>query len=186
MSITLNDSGSYTCIFSPQKLGPKESWWVWVSPQVSPEVRKWTGCTWAWKLGKPLQYRVPQVSTAFCLHDRWQKWGFCSWFSPYFMVVLVFWGFYFCFCFVCFGFPFFFLFFFLSSHLKGCDRTAARKAASAFPGCGALCQVDGRRERKRFQCLHADWETPDKAHGLLLAKEQIYSQASEVKERIHS
>lgn len=134
MSITLNDSGSYTCIFSPQKLGPKESWWFRISPQGSPEVRKWTGCTWAWKLGKPLQfrwrhYRVPPVSTAFCLHDRWQNWGICSWFSLYFMVVLVFWGFFwfgffrFCFCF----FPFFFFLSFFSfkrvwqnSSEKGC------------------------------------------------------------------
>jgi len=61
-----------------------------------------------------------------------------------------------------------------------------RKAASAFPGSVSLCQVDGQRERRRLQCLHVNRKTPDKAHGLLVAKEQIHRQASGVKERIHS
>lgn len=44
------------------------------------------------------------------------------------------------------------------------------------------CQV----ARRRLECLHVDWEPPDRAHGLPVAEEQIYSQASEVKERLHS
>lgn len=56
----------------------------------------------------------------------------------------------------------------------------------AFPGCGSHVRWPGGRERRRLECLHVDWEPPDRAHGLPVAEEQIYSQASEVKERLHS
>lgn len=56
----------------------------------------------------------------------------------------------------------------------------------AFPGCGSRVRWPGGRERRRLECLHVDWEPPDRAHGLPVAEEQIYSQASEVKERLHS
>lgn len=171
MSISLNHSSSHTCIFSPQKPGPKESQWVQLSPQVLPEAGKWTGCT-----SEPgsleslcsLDGGTQSASNFCCFSPSWQITKLMGFVHG--LVSILWLDFFFSFSFV----------------LKGCDRTAERKAASAFPGWVSLHQVDGGRERRRLQCLHADWKTPNKAHGLLVAKEQIYSQTSEVKERIHS
>lgn len=154
MSIHLNHSGSCIWIFSPQKPGRKESWWVQASPRsywdgqgalLNPEAGKTLAGTAEYLLFLPLIFMTDA------------KMVFCSLFGLHFLL--------------------YFQRVWQSSSEKGC--------LLLFPGCGSLGQVDRGWER-RLQCLHADWKAPEKAHGLLVAKEQIYSQASEVKERIHS
>lgn len=106
--MSLNHSGSCICILCPQKPGPREGWWIQVSPQVLLKVGKWKRVhIWARKPWKTLQfgwghYRLLLISTAF-LPDRWQNWVFSPWLSLYFVVAGV--------------------FFFLLC-LKGCGRTA--------------------------------------------------------------
>lgn len=126
--------------------------------QVLSEVGKWPGCISEFRSWEnPCRdCRVPPIS-APCLHDRCQD-GVLFIVQPPFSVVLF---------------------------SKGVTEQQREGLLLLFPGCGSLGQVDRGWER-RLQCLHADWKTPEKAHGLLVAKEQIYSQASEVKERIHS
>lgn len=146
-----------------------ESWWIQVSSQVLLEVGKWKGCT-----SEPenqerlcsLDGGTPdclQLWLLFCLTDDKTEF-FPSWLSLYFVVVGG--------------------FFFLLG-LKGCDRTA-EGLPLLFLAVAACVRWTVRRKRRRLQCLHAHGKTPDKAHGLLVSKEQICSQTSEVKERIHS
>lgn len=69
--------------------------------------------------------------------------------------------------------------------LKGCERRAEELPVPCLAVVVWVRWTVGSK-RRRLQGPHAHGKIPDKAHVLLVAKEQIHGQASEVKERIHS
>lgn len=171
MRMSLNHSGSYICILSPQKPGPKgelmnpglTSGLAWARKMKRVHI-------WARKPGKALQLDggttdCLQFWLVFCLTDDKTEFFLLG-------LVSILWLLFF----------FFFNFFF---GLKGCDRTA-EGLPLLFLAVAVCVRWTVVRKRRRLQSLHAHGKTPDKAHGSFAAKEQIHCQASEVKERIHS